>query len=935
MTLYNIYQGDSDSPNYIAPTWAVEEDDLYVLANKHLAGGGEVTLSGRTHLVSGKTFQVYKLHSEMGFEPAEIAAYFMNQANNLYKGKIVERLFLAGKSFNVTKEILKRTTSEIPEPKNPIMLPLRKDQVFERIKRVGMDPALFILNPITNTWFEIQYIPNSYYFIKIDDGRYQFTPGLGSEILAEGPAHSWNDCMDRMTDWIKSLKKNLETEEKNKKGPIKNPVFEGKTEIEENANKFSDELLLVAKSYFEYSTLVFSNEVRISEIDKKIKKGFIIDFDQNETSQLNTIIYKSCKANGGNPKEIIFDSSTRWDFNIVDEIKAERNFSKSTLWLISGIEEIEEPEKQLGVVQQLVNTFVSNDFRYFIFLSERLLQEHKELQNLNGSDMIRRPLTQEERFFLDEMAELNSEFSSNLDESSKNIEPSNILNRQYNYSIDNGKEALNVTQVADEVALLVKHFSTTHQEGQMIGVFGRWGRGKTFLIKKVVEILGINYHTEKIIDKSKSNFLLIKFNAWKYKTAETSWAHLYEVFADKFYISGGRSLKLFRRIVLNINRYGIWEAVAFLIPLFGSILWLCLGSKFKIWLLFSIGFYTLLGLYLLKRNFSTKAISLIRKYSIKKNYNQVLGLQAEIQSEIRLLLSTWLPDKKAWWNSIRASNKKILLVVDDLDRCDPENIVGVLDAIRVMLEDPEILKRVVVIAAADERILKKAIDFKYKKFDSESKIDLAREYIDKLFVTGIKLNVLDEIEKIDILKKYTDGKINPELELKYDETVRYDGSSEHDRTSPEEVGIKIQNEYQLNQKQNTDKDSKLVTEKPLITSSANYEINMVEEGLLNESLLKLDDPTPRQIRIFYYRYLMCRNFAFKEGVYQSFSKDELLKDKSFIRLLLRMIVDKTNDFDTKFNEEDFFNKYLEEMGSALSKESRIELKKIVEMMVPY
>ena len=168
-------------------------------------------------------------------------------------------------------------------------------------------------------------------------------------------------------------------------------------------------------------------------------------------------------------------------------------------------------------------------------------------------------------------------------------------------------------------------------------------------------------------------------------------------------------------------------------------------------------------LRLLRFYFSVKpkAVKLFEKYSKVTSFKSYLGVQAEIQDKLEILLKTWVKEKPLRENE----TDKILIVVDDIDRCSEEKIINIIDSLRVMLENKDISKRVVVLAAVDGNVLIRAIkskyydmidkDFAIKEYNEEkSKIaeKLSREYMDKLFLAGIKLGVLTESERGEIFE---------------------------------------------------------------------------------------------------------------------------------------------------------------------------------------
>lgn len=82
---------------------------------------------------------------------------------------------------------------------------------------------------------------------------------------------------------------------------------------------------------------------------------------------------------------------------------------------------------------------------------------------------------------------------------------------------------LNVTDVAEELSELIQKLPDQEQEG-MLGIFGKWGRGKTFLLKE----------TWKILEKTNA-YDKIEFDAWKYQDTPAIWGYLNQLFTDKYY----------------------------------------------------------------------------------------------------------------------------------------------------------------------------------------------------------------------------------------------------------------------------------------------------------------------------------------------------------------------------------------------------------------
>jgi len=276
----------------------------------------------------------------------------------------------------------------------------------------------------------------------------------------------------------------------------------------------------------------------------------------------------------------------------------------------------------------------------------------------------------------------------------------------------------------------------------MIGIFGRWGRGKTFLWKNLRKELDNN------------NYKTIEFSAWKYNDTPASWAYLYETIAKSFYEKPAfwRPFKIFF-LKLKKDFLGtlLNSFIAIILPLF---LYFILRNNFDnisgSWEFIKgfemqIGFgltYILALIYYFSKVYKLNLSNIIKQISSKR-FMGLMGMQAEIEKELTFVIKNY--------------QKKIVLFVDDLDRCDEKKILQIIDSLRLIIENKEISEKLVVIAAIDERILKKVIRNKYSNL-VENKDELkkmVKEYLEKLFVFGVKLPALSE----DQIKQVTENVI--------------------------------------------------------------------------------------------------------------------------------------------------------------------------------
>ena len=477
---------------------------------------------------------------------------------------------------------------------------------------------------------------------------------------------------------------------------------------------------------------------------------------------------------------------------------------------------------------------------------------------------------------------------------------------------------MGVAELSEDLAEIIKDLPS--EKGQMIGIFGKWGRGKTFLLSEL---------WNNLKEGKETKYIKLEYHAWKYQETPASWAYLYELFANQYLGKKGvcYALKLLK---LNIKRVGIFSKLKLAFLAFASAaLALYIPQILKKYdtnnFLSYIGCYSILGvsvislLKLFSKDLKLQATDLIKKYSIRHSFKETLGIQADVQEELIKLLKVWIPKKKI-------GKKKILLIVEDIDRCSEDKIIQNVDALRVLLEDDEICQRVVIVTAIDERILKNAIKLKYDsilpnaskpKSNSQDYLDineLVSEYLDKLFISAVKLGGLSFDQRneylSELLKKEMDGLNVKDLisrtahenlqsiQTPINETVQ---ASTAENSSLEEN--RVDNSEQVNRQdkevneattENKSETDKVNTEnKPNENTSNNIfeKLTETEILLLAQVVEKWESLTPRRIRIFYYRYLLCKNLLINK--YSRLNAKCLWQDKKGIKIMMFLLLNYT------------------------------------------
>lgn len=460
---------------------------------------------------------------------------------------------------------------------------------------------------------------------------------------------------------------------------------------------------------------------------------------------------------------------------------------------------------------------------------------------------------------------------------------------------------LGVKIIAKEFANIIDNLE--ENKGQMLGVFGSWGRGKTFFVNQ----LKMEFEPK---DQKQERFINLTFNAWKYQETQTIWAYLYEVVL-KAYLTDKvendakeikkKRISWWRTIKLNLKRKGWMKLVGFMLGFITSLI-IAYGISYELKKEIALEVITAVGLlgviqgYRIYKKYYQGFKDVVMDYSSQHNYKAVLGIQAEIQEELVLLLKHWFGSK---------DTRRILLFIDDLDRCNEDKIIRIIDALRVMLDDDYLVRKLLIIVAVDELLLERAIQLKYDDFKDIQK-NLVKEYMDKLFIGGIKFPALYEDEQAVILETYAlDGEILEQLIE----------SVENDNTPNDSVFSSTNDNFTFPEPDMV--GSKIVESEFFLLRS---ELEMLQKYSKEIS----NNVTPRGLRIYMYRYLLSKNLA---SAYMS-SNFRYQLDEETCTFLASAIAKKSAN--SEFNAAN-----MDEWKEIKNERLKEFLPKLIEMVVPY
>lgn len=236
-------------------------------------------------------------------------------------------------------------------------------------------------------------------------------------------------------------------------------------------------------------------------------------------------------------------------------------------------------------------------------------------------------------------------------------------------------------------------------ENNLIAIYGEWGIGKSCLMKTIQENL------------DKERYDTCWFDTWKYEH-DTNLAYSLLKFMDN-----GNFIKRLKKKS-------------------------------------SIGLKTVFGLM---KSFAS-GIQINAKV-IDSNFNDVITRAQEEDKEIE----EYIRNEECLWEKVqkfekefskikRENNKKIIVFLDDLDRCESENIITLISSVKLLLS---LNKNIIFIIGIDKKAVTLALKNKYN-----NDCNKADEYLEKIFPLNFEItskiqndNLLNYIERLMDLDK--------------------------------------------------------------------------------------------------------------------------------------------------------------------------------------
>jgi hypothetical protein len=234
-----------------------------------------------------------------------------------------------------------------------------------------------------------------------------------------------------------------------------------------------------------------------------------------------------------------------------------------------------------------------------------------------------------------------------------------------------------------------------------IGVYGDWGSGKSSLMKMIE------------LENTNPENLIIKFNGW-----------LFEGYEDA-------KIALLSTLIDEIIKSRTWneKAKKYLGRLVKRIQWLKLITKTA-----QIGI----------NGFITSQTDFDYQNTIKDiSELNIDDYIKEVVDENQTLIDKGIREFNKDFEELleQTELKRVIVLIDDLDRCNPDTIISTLEAIKLFL----FVKKSVFVISADERLINYAVKKRFPELPSTD-YDVSKDYIEKLIHFPIRIPSLSESE---------------------------------------------------------------------------------------------------------------------------------------------------------------------------------------------
>ncbi|MGG0451677.1 P-loop NTPase fold protein [Priestia megaterium] len=260
---------------------------------------------------------------------------------------------------------------------------------------------------------------------------------------------------------------------------------------------------------------------------------------------------------------------------------------------------------------------------------------------------------------------------------------------------ESNNDLLSRTQHAHEISKLISNKKTLSP--LTLGIYGEWGEGKSSFLKLIegeLEKINADIKVNDTTEKQYSRTYVVRFDASEYDDQDKIWfSMLSQLFAKYEEELGIRAkIKYSYSLLKKSYRENEWKYLVNAVIISVFVVWISIYSKDKsilevltnnavyiniLGLISSITFATNIIMPMLKKiKSSTKKMSEKIASQIKyPDYKDLLGTREKVKESLETLTNVWTRKKK----------DKIVVMVDELDRCSEKTIVQFFEALQLFL----------------------------------------------------------------------------------------------------------------------------------------------------------------------------------------------------------------------------------------------------------
>lgn len=246
-----------------------------------------------------------------------------------------------------------------------------------------------------------------------------------------------------------------------------------------------------------------------------------------------------------------------------------------------------------------------------------------------------------------------------------------------------------------------------------IGLYGDWGSGKSSLMKMI---------EQKLTQGGDKSILCVRFNGWLFEGYEDAKTALCGTILEKIKEKETLDSKIKEKVKQLLDKVDVQKILG-------------KGIRYGLDYLLTGG---VLGLTEISISQITKALKGKAGALSEDEITDVLR-SFKTESNIRKDIKNF---QKEFADILKDTKIKHLVVfVDELDRCTPETILDVIEAIRLFL----FAKGTSFVIGADQRLIEYAIRTKYKDVVGNN-LEIGKEYMEKVIQYPVNIPALDENE---------------------------------------------------------------------------------------------------------------------------------------------------------------------------------------------